>query len=164
MNILYVPWRKKYAKSIQGKGEKSSHEECPFCIAFLEHNDEKHFIIKRYNHCALMMNLYPYNAGHMMAIPYKHTGKLADLDEETRRELMDVTTHASRVLEEHFDAQGINIGINMGKSAGAGIPAHLHMHILPRWQGDTNFMPLLMDTKIVSFDLHEMYSDLRKHF
>lgn len=164
MKILYVPWRKKYAQDVNIKNECAEKKNCPFCTAFADNNDAKNYIIKRYNHNVLILNLYPYNAGHMMVIPYTHTSNIHELSPEARAEMVEIMSQASQVAQEKLGAHGVNIGMNLGKEAGAGIPSHIHLHVLPRWKGDTNFMPLLANTKTISFDLNEIYADLKKYF
>lgn len=160
MKILYAPWRKKYTQ----QARTDEKQVCPFCTQYASNEDEKHYIIKRYKYNVLMLNLYPYNAGHVMVIPNKHTAQLHDLEQEALAEMMSIAAQAAQILQEKLGAQGVNIGMNLGKAAGAGIPDHLHLHVLPRWQGDTNFMPLLADTKQISFDLNEMYQKLKQWF
>lgn len=165
MKQLYCPWREHYSKD-DGRSKQAcaSEDECVFCSQINDSHDEENFIIKRYTHCVVMLNKYPYNAGHLLILPKKHVSDLSLMPESARNELMELTTHAIQVLREHCHAQGVNVGLNIGKIAGAGIPSHLHMHIVPRYQGDTNFMVTVAETKNVSFDLHEMLKRLRLVF
>ena len=110
------------------------------------------------------MNFYPYNAGHLMVLPLGHVGTLADLGADARAELMELTSLGVEVLQKELAPTGFNTGMNLGKAAGAGIPSHLHMHIVPRFAGDTNFMPIIAQTKPISFDLPTLYARLKKHF
>ena len=126
--------------------------------------DEKRFVLRRFKHCFVMLNLYPYNAGHLLIVPYLHEGQLSGLSSEARFELAELTMLSSQILRDELNAQGINIGMNLGRAAGAGIPSHVHQHVLPRWEGDTNFLATLADTKQISFDLHEIYKKLRPAF
>jgi len=165
MEQLYCPWRETYSSSVSGtKRENVSADECAFCTKCKQSDDTKNFIVKRFPHCAVLLNLYPYNAGHLLVIPYRHAACLSELSEDERNELMAVLTLTIDIAKQTLEAQGINIGLNLGRAAGAGIPSHLHFHVLPRWVGDTNFMPLLAQTKTVSFDLHNMHEKLHKAF
>lgn len=110
-----------------------------------------------------MMNRYPYNAGHLLILPLKHTAALSDLTPAARAQLMELTHHCTEILKKVLDAHGVNIGMNLGKAAGAGLPSHLHMHVLPRWRGDTNFLPLLADVKPVSADLQQLFNKLKPY-
>jgi ATP adenylyltransferase len=163
MKHLYVPWRQKYSKENKNENTK---KECPFCRIFSQDKseDRKNFILKRFKHSAVVLNLYPYNAGHLMVIPLKHSAQLNELPDEALNEIMQLTSKSCEILQKELNAQGINIGLNLGRDAGAGVPNHLHMHVLPRWQGDTNFMALLAETKPISFDLNEIYNDLISYF
>ena len=161
MNTLYCPWRELYSESVSGtKRELVSEKECVFCTKFNDNRDAHHYIIKRLTHTIVIMNLYPYNAGHLLIIPLKHVACLSELTEDERNELMHTTTLSSEILKKSIEAQGINIGLNMGRIAGAGIPSHIHMHVIPRWVGDTNFLPIIAETKTISFDMNQMYKKL----
>ncbi len=165
MKNLYAPWRSSYAASTEdSKQEHAKKDDCVFCTQLQENNDEKYFILKRYTHCFVVLNKYPYNAGHLMVLPLVHEKQLDNLSAEARHEIMDATSHCVKVVEKVLKAEGINIGLNIGRASGAGIPSHLHMHILPRWNGDTNFLPTLADIKVVSFDLKEIFELLKPEF
>lgn len=166
MKRLYTPWRSSYAQDAgKTKQPDTTQENCVFCIQLKDpHNDAKNFILMREKYHAIFLNKYPYNAGHVMVIPYTHTPELNGLSPEARIELIELTNACCIIVEQTLTAHGINVGINLGKSAGAGIPSHLHLHVLPRYDGDTNFLPTLADTKIVSFDLAEMYQHLKPAF
>lgn len=165
MKFLYVPWRSKY---VQQKGPIKSptakKEECVFCLKFSENMDNSNFILARFKYHAVILNLHPYNTGHLMILPFEHVKKLNELSNEARAELIELTNYSINILEEQLECEGINFGINLGKTAGAGIPSHLHLHIVPRWQGDTNFLPIIADVKIISFDLNKIYNDLKPKF
>jgi len=165
VKYLYCPWREQYSKTVSGtKKENITDEECAFCTKFKINNDAQNYIIKRFKHCAVILNLFPYNAGHLLVLPYRHVSCLSELTDEERNELMKALTLTIDVAKQALTAQGINVGLNLGRAAGAGIPSHLHMHVLPRWIGDTNFMPLLANTKTISFDLKNMYQKLKTAF
>jgi ATP adenylyltransferase len=162
---LYAPWRSGYAQSTdKTKQESTKADECIFCQSIVENRDEFHFILKRFKYSYVILNKYPYNAGHLMVIPCEHVNSQKALTRQARSEIMEVITLSIEILEKRIQAEGINIGLNLGKSAGAGIPSHLHWHILPRWNGDTNFLPALADVKVVSFDLKEIYELLKPGF
>jgi len=165
MKRLYAPWRSHYAKSIMaGKHADAAANTCDFCTQLAANNDEKYFILKRFNHSFVCLNLYPYNAGHLLVLPLTHTATLHQLTPEARTEIMEVVSLSTQIAEQVLQCNGINVGINLGKAAGAGIPHHLHVHVLPRFNGDTNFMPILSDTKLISFDLQELYTKLKPAF
>lgn len=166
MKLLHAPWRDQYANNPNHPSRRpdASSEECVFCTQSNEKNDAQNFILKRFEHCYVMLNKYPYNAGHLLIIPYAHKKTLSDLSHDTRAELMETVSLSTDVLKKTLQCDGINVGINIGEGAGAGIPSHLHIHVLPRWINDTNFMPALADTKVISFDLATMYEQLKKEF
>ncbi len=159
MEKLYAPWRSNYVIS------HNNGSECPLCLSKSQEDDEKRYIIKRYEHVFVILNLYPYNAGHLMVVPFEHKGTLGELSPETRAELIEVTALSEKVLKEELHADGLNIGLNLGgKSAGGTIPEHLHLHVLPRFYGDTNFLPLLSNTKQIALDLNVVYKKLKDAF
>ena len=128
-------------------------------------DDEQRFIIKRLRHCFVMLNRFPYNGGHLLVIPYEHRSLLTDFPPEALHELMEVAALATALLTQELGAQGFNLGINVGGvAAGGSIPEHLHLHVLPRWAGDTGFLTTLADTKPISVDLPELYQRLTKAF
>lgn len=154
MKHLYAPWRSGYLHNKQTGS-------CVFCKNCAETDDAQTFIIKRFEHCFVMLNLFPYNAGHLLIIPYEHQDSLEKLSQPARQEMMEVATKSITILKETLGAEAINIGLNLGgKAAGGSIPDHLHMHVLPRWLGDTNFLVTLADTKQISIDLADTYRKL----
>lgn len=165
MKKLYAPWREDYTVSVaHSNNPDTSPEACVFCNHFNDTNDENNLILKRFNHMVVMLNRYPYNAGHILILPHAHVGCLHELPQEARIELMELTTHSVEIVKKILKCDGINVGLNLGKAAGAGIPSHLHMHILPRFIGDTNFLPTIADTKAISFDLIKIYKNLKPEF
>lgn len=165
MKFLYSPWRKNYVNDIrESKKDKASDQDCIFCQQVNNKDDEKNFILRRFTHNFVMLNLYPYNHGHLMVVPFAHKPMLCDLAMAERAELIELVSTSCNILQMNQKAEGINVGLNLGKAAGAGIPSHLHMHVLPRWIGDTNFMPLLADTKVFSINLAELYKELKPQF
>jgi ATP adenylyltransferase len=155
MERLWAPWRMAYIKAADLV--KPGPSGCIFCDKPAEQNDPANLIVHRGKTAFVLMNLFPYNNGHLMIAPYKHTSSLVDLDDETRLEIMSLSCEAQRALEVAFKPEGYNLGMNLGKVAGAGIADHLHLHIVPRWNGDTNFMPVLADTKVLPDSLESSY-------
>ncbi len=142
---LYMPHRMAY---IKGEGKPERTDACPFCdIPAM--SDVEGLVVARGRACFAVLNLYPYNAGHLMVVPYRHVADFADLDDAETGELSAMTQHALRSLRAVSGAQGFNVGMNLGGVAGAGIAAHLHQHVVPRWGGDTNFMPVVGHTKVL---------------
>jgi len=159
MKHLYAPWRSNYVTN------NSENKECVFCLPAQTENDGHKFIIKRFNHCFVMLNLYPYNPGHLLVVPYEHTHSLTTLQPATRHEIIDVIAQSMTILEKIINAQGINVGANIGgQAAGGSIPDHVHMHVLPRFLGDTNFLVTLADTKQISANLAQIYTKLSTAF
>lgn len=165
MKTLYCPWRSKYAQTNgHGKTEETTKEECVFCSVIGSYNDEKEFVLRRFKYNLIMLNRFPYNAGHLLIIPNDHLAQLHYAEKDARIELIELTSISTKILQDTLKTQGINVGLNFGKAAGAGIPSHYHMHVLPRWTGDTNFLPILSQTKQISFDLSEIYHKLKSVF
>lgn len=157
MKRLWTPWRMAYLK----REASGSDEECLFCRKASSDNDAAEHVLYRGMHCFVTLNLYPYNNGHMMVVPYRHVGALDDLDEATLTELMVVTRKALQVLRAAYNPHGFNIGMNLGKAGGAGIDEHLHQHIVPRWSGDTNYMAIIAQTRIVPEWIDDTYTLLK---
>lgn len=130
---------------------------CIFCTKPAEQEDGRNLIVGRATHCFTILNRYPYNNGHLMVVPYRHTNTLAGLETDEYRDLFDTVRHWDGVLRQRLNPHGLNIGLNLGQVAGAGIADHLHVHLVPRWNGDTNFMPVLSDTRVVSQSLQDAY-------
>lgn len=156
---LWAPWRIAYFTEPQP-------EECIFCTLPAEgpEADARNLILGRFEHCFVILNRYPYNNGHLMVVPYRHTPSILELEPEERDQLLEVAGVCTRALEEGLDAQGFNIGFNLGRAAGAGIAGHIHLHVVPRWRGDTNFMPVLGDVKVLSESLEDTWERLRPAF
>jgi len=164
MNLLYAPWRAKYF-SFGSTKRASVNKDCPFCSKFVPNEDAaKVLILKRFEHCCAMLNQYPYSAGHLLIIPYKHVSDISLLEKQERSELFEATNICSITLEKLFNCDGINIGINKGKASGGSVQEHVHVHILPRYIGDTNFLAALANTKPISFDINDVYSKMLEHF
>ncbi len=142
--ILWAPWRMEYIANCDEPAD------CIFCTKPKENNDKENLIVYRGAFNFIIMNRYPYNNGHLMIVPYKHTCELPQLNSEEKSEWIDLVELSQVVLNKVMKPHGFNIGMNMGRVAGAGIAEHLHFHIVPRWDGDTNFMPVLGHAKVVS--------------
>jgi len=156
MERLFSPWRSKYIETIARK--TGGEQECVLCEAHKDKNDESHLILSRGERCYVIMNLFPYNSGHIMVVPYRHVPDLTD--ENELHEIMNHLKQTMQALRSVSRPEGFNIGSNIGKIAGAGIDQHVHFHLVPRWSGDTNFMPVLSDTKLISDDMHETWRKL----
>ena len=155
MENLWSPWRIRYILDKKPQG-------CVFCQAFAADpaQDREYLILHRGRHCGVIMNLYPYNNGHLMVIPYLHTATLEALPAEVLTEVMLLSNACLRALRRAMNPEGFNIGINMGKAAGAGIDEHVHMHIVPRWVGDTNFMTTLSSIRCIPESLQQTYDKI----
>ena len=155
-NILYSPWRIDYIVS-------QKNESCVFCFNE-DDNDEDHFVIYRSLHCYVIINTYPYNNGHIMVNPNRHVSSLSDLNKEEIHDLFETVQLSEIVLKNVYNPEGINCGINIGKAAGAGIKDHLHVHLLPRWSGDSNFITTLAGTRVIPEEFSVAYKKLKEGF
>ena len=159
MKRLFSPWRSAYIQTFKS-AKKSS--KCLFCRIAKEKKDSKNLVVYRGKTCYVVMNVYPYNSGHVMVVPYKHTDSMGRLTETEYTEIMKLTAKAQKALKKANKPHGFNFGANFGRIAGAGIDEHIHFHLVPRWSGDTNFMPVLADTKMVSEELRKTWKGLKK--
>lgn len=157
MKRLWTPWRMAYLKGSKEKG-------CIFCnkIRASKRSDRKNLVVWRGERAFIVLNLYPYSNGHLMVAPYEHVGDLEALDGETLQEMMLLVAKSIRALRRIMNPQGFNIGANLGRVAGAGVDDHVHLHIVPRWGGDTNFMPVLAETRMIPELLPQTYAKLQK--
>lgn len=155
MENLWAPWRMRYVKDVD-KNKKG----CVFCVAPQENDDKKKHLLYRGKYCFVIMNIFPYNNGHLMIVPYEHTPSIDSLNDEAALELWKLVRHSKNALLESFSPEGFNIGMNLGRIGGAGIDEHIHMHIVPRWNGDTNFMQVIGQTKVISQSLEDAYDAL----
>ena len=154
---LWAPWRIEYVRS-----DKSG--PCPFCEAAADREAETSLVLERGARCLTMLNAYPYASGHLMVLPQRHTARLEELDPSEIAELMTLTQRAIRALAEVMAPHGFNVGLNLGTVAGAGVADHLHQHIVPRWHGDTNFMPVIADTHVLPEALEATRASLAVSF
>lgn len=162
MEIQFAPWRMHYIQSTV----KPKQEGCVLCAIHQADpdNDPRNLVLHRAEFCYVVLNLYPYNTGHVMVVPYAHTADLAGLDDACADELFALTRRCAAFLQQEYQPHGMNLGMNLGETAGAGIAAHLHMHLVPRWGGDTNFMPLVGGARIIPEDLDQTYQRLQPYF
>jgi ATP adenylyltransferase len=157
MDRLWAPWRIAY---VQGTGKKREKQRCIFCDA--AKGGHKQHVLFTTGRSIAILNIFPYNNGHIMVAPLRHTGQLSSLSPEEALDLFDAVSRVMRVLDRIIKPAGYNVGANIGRAAGAGIPGHLHLHIVPRWNGDTNFMPVVNSTKVISQSLEELHTRFMK--
>lgn len=162
MDVLWSPWRYDY---IKGSGETASSTGCVFCdILTNSASDEENFILKRAEFNFVILNIYPYTSGHLMIVPFDHIADLDSAPKQVTDEMMDLLKQAQTALREVYQPDGLNFGMNLGKAAGAGVAGHFHMHTLPRWFGDANFMTAVGQTRTIPEDLRTTYERLRSKF
>jgi len=161
MEKLWSPWRSQYIDTFKEE-KKETLPGSLFTRILNENDDKKNYLLHRGKYSFIIMNLYPYNSGHLMIVPYKEARELSELDVETRLEMFSFLELGVNALNEAIKPHGFNIGANLGRVAGAGIEDHLHFHIVPRWNGDTNFMPVLNDVKVISEEMGRTYEKLKK--
>ena len=157
---IWAPWRLAYVKD----ASKDDEQECIFCVKPEADDDESNLIVHRGERCFVILNLFPYTNGHLMVAPYDHIATLPELASETLAEMMGLAQQGMRVLEEEYAPHGYNVGFNQGRVAGAGVEHHIHMHVVPRWGGDTNFMPVIGDTRVMPQSLEDSYAALKGRF
>ena len=157
MEQLWAPWRGKFIESPKKDG-------CIFCDLPLAGNDKKTLILHRGREAFIIMNAYPYAAGHLMVAPFRHVARLADLTSSEKCEIIDLVARCEAVLTSVMRPEGFNVGFNLGRAAGAGVDQHLHCHIVPRWVGDTNFMPVIGETRVINEALDATYDRLKEYF
>ena len=157
MKHIWAPWRIEYIKIAKQDG-------CFLCRYFENQNDQENLLLARGKLCAVVMNRFPYTGGHLMVCPYRHISDLSDLSDAEHLELMHWTTRSVEILKKHMKPEGFNIGINIGEAGGAGLKDHLHMHVVPRWLGDTNFTAVLNDVRVVPQALEALWLELKPSF
>ena len=160
MEQLWAPWRIRYIQNLPA----AEPGDCFLCEKPKEANDDLNYILYRGQKNFVILNSYPYNAGHLMVAPYRQVASLEGLADEELKEHFEIVRRCLSVLRQAFKPDGFNIGINIGRVAGAGVDKHIHTHIVPRWQGDSNFMPVLSDTKVINEALTETYQKLKGKF
>lgn len=155
MERLWAPWRMKFIEGLRDKGSG-----CLFCELAAQGDDRERMVLHRGKHCFTMLNRFPYNNGHIMIVPFRHTGNLLELSAEENAAIMRMCAHSVDIIGKALSADGFNCGLNIGAIAGAGIRDHVHLHVVPRWAGDSNFMPVLSETRTMPEYLGETYDRL----
>jgi ATP adenylyltransferase len=158
MDYLWTPWRYQYVTNAD------RIEGCPFCHNAAQGDDRKALIAYRGQHCFVILNLYPYTSGHVMVVPYQHLDSLEKLPAEAASEMMLLTQRLEAVLRKLYHPDGLNIGMNIGKAAGAGIAGHIHMHVLPRWVADASFVTTVSETRVLPEDLATTWERVKAAF
>lgn len=159
MDYLFSPWRYRYVSGTRAPGDG-----CVLCAKLAEEEDERNLILYRGRYNAVILNLFPYTAGHLMILPYAHVSQLGDCPPEARAEMMELAARAESILHQEYRPDGINLGMNLGEAAGAGIASHIHLHVLPRWIADSNFMTVIAETRVLPEDLARTWQRLHPHF
>lgn len=157
MDILWAPWRETYVTKTINKKSK----ECVFCQILKINKDDKTYIVERAKHSFAVLNIYPFNGGHVLIIPNRHVADLGALTDAERLDLLDLMIRLKARMQKALKAQAFNVGMNLGHLAGAGIPEHLHMHVVPRWSGDVNFMTTVFGSKVIPVSLKKVYGLLK---
>jgi ATP adenylyltransferase len=157
MKTIHAPWRIDYIL-----GPKP--DTCVFCLPEGTHEDEKRRVLHRAEHCFVIMNIFPYSNGHLMVTPYRHVSNITELTAEESHEVMDYVQKCAFILQQAFKPHGMNIGVNIGEAAGAGIREHLHVHLVPRWNGDHSFMAVMSETSVLPEHLRSTYERLKPYF
>ena len=155
---IWAPWRLRYVKNAK------TSTECVFCAKPGAGDDRENLIVHCGERAFVILNLFPYTNGHLMVAPFEHVGRLQDVDPDVVAEMMDLAKQAMSRLEAVYDPEGFNIGVNQGRVAGAGVEGHIHLHVVPRWAGDNNYMPVLADTRVMPQSLEESYDALEGGF
>jgi ATP adenylyltransferase len=158
MDYLFSPWRYAYVS------QAHKAVECLFCELPQAGDDEKVFIVHRDTYCYVVLNAFPYTSGHVMVVPFQHTAHLAGLSLPAAHEMMELTRRLEAILTEIYRPEGLNLGMNLGKAAGAGVVGHIHMHVLPRWEADANFISVIGETRVLPEDLATTYRRVREKF
>ncbi len=157
MKTLWAPWRLDYILA-------PKPDECVFCLPEHTEEDEERLILYRGKFNFVIMNKFPYNNGHIMVTPYRHAMSMLELEQQELHECMDILQQCVRLLTDRFAPQGINIGLNIGEAAGAGIREHMHFHLVPRWNGDSSFMAVMDETRVIPEHLNATYAALKPYF
>jgi ATP adenylyltransferase len=156
MNYIWSPWRMTYIQN------NKPEDECVFCFVLQQPDSSENLVLSRGEHAFVILNRFPYTSGHLMVVPYAHYPSLELLDASTRAEIMELASKSIQVLQQVYSPEGFNLGINIGKVAGAGIAGHVHLHVVPRWGGDTNFMTSLGDTRVLPETLEDTYQRVKE--
>ena len=158
---IWAGWRNAYVSGVANVAPVPG--ECVFCSVFAaDATDRERLVVHRGDHVVALLNLYPYGSGHLLVMPIRHVAALSDLTPDERVEMFDTLTDATTALLDAYAPDGLNVGANLGRAAGAGIPDHLHLHALPRWSGDTNFITTIGETRVINEDLSTSYDKVRQ--
>ena len=155
---IWAPWRLRYVKNAKRS------DECVFCAKPGAGDDRANLIVHRGERCFVILNLFPYTNGHLMVAPFDHIARLQDVEPNVTAEMIGLAQQAMRRMDEVYDPEGFNVGMNQGRVAGAGVDGHIHLHVVPRWAGDNNYMPVLADTRVMPQSLEESYDALEGGF
>ncbi len=158
MDTIFSPWRYRYLATTRAEAG------CVLCEKLAAGDDAANFILARYRHVAVILNIFPYTNGHLMILPIEHRAWLNEMEPAAREQMMSIATRAEDALRREYTPDGLNLGVNFGQAAGAGIAGHLHMHVLPRWIGDANFMSVIGETRVLPEDLARTYERLKSYF
>ena len=158
MEHIWSPWRYQYITSADRE------PGCVFCRMIAADDDAKNYIVHRAKLNFVVLNLFPYTSGHLMIVPYQHTASLSSIEDAGTNEMMSLAKRSESALGDEYHPDGFNIGLNLGRSAGAGVADHVHLHVVPRWTGDANFVSVVGETRVLPEDLPTTYSKLKKHF
>jgi ATP adenylyltransferase len=162
MDYLWSPWRYTYVSSVSPADSTSAQDSCLFCRVASESNDAQNYVVLRAERSFILLNRYPYTTGHLMIAPYAHVATLEEAEAATLEEIMRLAQRAEKALRAVYRPSGLNLGFNIGESAGAGIAGHVHMHALPRWAGDTSFITTISETRVLPEALETTYEKLRE--
>jgi ATP adenylyltransferase len=157
---IWAPWRLAYVKD----AAKDSEQECIFCAKPAAGDDRDNLIVHRGERCFVILNLFPYTNGHLMVSPFEHIGRFQEIPPEVTAEMNALAQRSMSILEDVYGPEGFNLGINQGRIAGAGVEGHIHLHVVPRWAGDNNYMPVIADTKVMPQSLEESYDAIKEGF
>ena len=155
---IWAPWRLRYVTDAR------KSDQCVFCAKPAAGDDRANLVVHRGERCFVILNLFPYTNGHLMVAPFEHVPRLQEVGPETMAEMMDLAQQAMRRIEQVYGPEGFNVGLNQGRVAGAGVEGHIHLHVVPRWAGDNNYMPVLADTRVMPQSLEDSYDALEGGF
>ena len=166
MDFIFTPWRYVYVSGADKANDTPNDRanQCVFCAASRLGNDKAAWIVHRGVYCFVILNAFPYTSGHVMVVPYEHLDQLHKLSSKAAQEMMELTQKLEGILRELYHPDGLNLGMNVGKAAGAGVAGHIHMHVLPRWVADANFMSVIGETRVLPEDLETTYSRIQQVF
>jgi ATP adenylyltransferase len=162
MDFIFTPWRYAYVTGPDTSNDMA--RQCVFCAASRRGDDKAAWIVHRAASCFVILNAYPYTSGHVMVVPYEHADQLQKIPLKAAQEMMELTQKLEGILRDLYHPDGLNVGMNIGKAAGAGVAGHIHMHVLPRWVADANFMSVIGETRVLPEDLETTYTRIKSKF